>query len=93
MTAIPEQVRAKRRTVIDAALILIVILLITQMWLLTASLESFLAGHHEVALPGMLVSGALSGLCFALYGFVRRINRLPGSAEQPGNPGHPGIRS
>jgi len=37
-------------TAIDGALALIALLLIVQMWLLTATLESYLAGHHEVAL-------------------------------------------
>ena len=42
---------------IDAALLFVVILLITQMWLLTATLESYLAGHIDVALPGLVTSG------------------------------------
>jgi hypothetical protein len=44
---------------IDGSLALIVILLIVQMWWLTASLEAYLSGHHETALPAAIVSGIL----------------------------------
>jgi len=51
--------------------------LATQMWLLTATLESYLAGHTDVALPGMLVSAVLFGACFGLYRFVRSVEKTP----------------
>lgn len=62
-------------TAIDGALSLIAILLIIQMWLLTATLESFLAGHHEGALPAMIVSGVLFLACVALYVFIEGVDR------------------
>jgi len=71
MKAAINRLRERRRRVIDAAMIFVVILLITQMWLLTATLESFLAGHTDVALPGMIVSAVLFLGCYALYRFVR----------------------
>src|SRR5262245_13708129 len=61
-------------TALDGALALIAILLIAQMWLLTATLESFLAGHHEAALPGAIISGLLFLASFGLYIFVDRID-------------------
>ena len=75
MKAAINRVRERRRTVIDAAMIFVVILLITQMWLLTATLEAYLAGHTDVALPGMLVSAVLFAACLALYRFVRSTDR------------------
>jgi Family of unknown function (DUF6755) len=59
----------------DAAIALDAILLIIQMWVLTASLEGYLAGHTGVALPAALVSGALLLGCWLLYLFVIRIDR------------------
>ena len=44
------------------------------MWLLTATLESYLAGHHEVVLPAAIISGVLFLICAALYLFVRRVD-------------------
>ena len=65
----------KGLTALDAALTMIVVLLIVQMWLLTATLESYLAGHHDVVMPGLGVSALLLGACLTLYGFVRRVDR------------------
>jgi hypothetical protein len=59
----------------DGAMSLIVILLIVQIWLLSATLESFLAGDRGAALPGAIVSGVLFLACFGLYLFVERIDR------------------
>jgi len=65
----------KGLTAIDGALTLLGILLIVQMWLLTATLESYLAGHHDVVIPGLAVSAVLVLACLALYAFVRRVDR------------------
>ncbi len=62
-------------TAIDAIAALIVILLVVQIWLLSATLDAYLAGHTETALPGAIVSGLLCAACFAMYGFVRRVDR------------------
>jgi len=62
-------------TAIDAITALIVILLVVQVWLLSATLDTYLAGHTETALAGAIVSGALCTACLALYGFVRRLDR------------------
>jgi hypothetical protein len=67
-------------TAIDGAMALIAILLIVQMWLLTATLESLLAGHDEGVLPAALISGIILAACAGLYAFIRRIDstvRIP----------------
>ena len=71
----PMRPRDRGVTAMDAAIALIAILVIVQMWVLTASLESYLAGHSGVALPAALVSGALMAGCWVLYLFVVRIDR------------------
>jgi hypothetical protein len=71
-----EEAAARRGlTAIDGALGLIVFLLVVQMWLLTATLETFLAGHREAPLPAALVSAALFIAAAALALFVRRVDR------------------
>lgn len=67
--------RTRGLTAIDGAMALMVILLITQVWLLSATLNSFLAGHREVVIPGAIVSGLLFLMCAALYRFVVRLER------------------
>jgi uncharacterized protein DUF6755 len=61
-------------TAIDGAMVLIVVLLIVQVWLLSATLESFLAGHREAAVPGAIISAVLFVACLGLYRFVDRID-------------------
>ena len=62
-------------TAIDGALGMLAILLIVQMWLLTATLEAFLAGHRETTLPAAIVSGVLFAACCGLYLFVHNLDR------------------
>lgn len=68
---------ARRRglTAIDGAIALIAVLLIVQMWLLTAALESYLADFFSAALPAALVSALLFASAFALYLFIERLDR------------------
>jgi hypothetical protein len=61
-------------TAIDGAMALIIVLLIIQIWLLSATLESYLAGHKEAAIPGAIVSGLLFLACLGLYLFVDRVD-------------------
>lgn len=68
--------RRRRRVAIDAAMTMVIVVLMVQMWLLTATLESFLAGHHGVAMPAFLSSAALFGVCTWLYRLVLRIDRM-----------------
>ncbi len=72
MSAKPPQSRGL--TAIDGAMALIVVLLMVQVWLLSATLESFLAGHTGVALPGAIVSGVLFAACLGLYLFVQGVD-------------------
>ena len=60
---------------IDGAMALIVLLVIVQIWLLSAALEALLAGHRETALPAAVFSGVLFLGCVALTVFVWRVDR------------------
>lgn len=71
----PPASQRRGLTAIDGALALIVVLLLVQMWLLTATLESFLAGHREAALPSAIASGLLALACFGLSLFIRGVDR------------------
>lgn len=73
---------ARGLTALDGAISLIAILLIVQMWLLTATLEAYLAGHHSVAVPAAALSGVLFVASFALYRFIEDIDRIARSRER-----------
>ena len=61
-------------TAIAGAMSLIAVLLTVQIWLLSATLESFLAGKRGSALPAAIFSGLMFLICFGLYLFVDRID-------------------
>ena len=76
MKGLSNPARRRRRVAIDAAMVMVILVLMVQMWLLTATLESYLAGHRGVALPGLLLSLGLFGVCAFLYRMVLRIDRV-----------------
>jgi hypothetical protein len=47
---------------IDGAMALIVILLVVQIWLLSATLETFLAGHSGAVIPAAILRPNLRGM-------------------------------
>lgn len=67
--------RDKRIPAVNGALGLIVLLLVVQMWLLTATLEAYLAGHERTAVPGAVLSAILFTACGALDLFIGRVDR------------------
>jgi len=70
--------RSKQRrglVAIDGAMVLIVILLIIQIWLLSATLETFLAGHTGAVLQAAIFSGLVFLGCLALDLFVTRVDQ------------------
>jgi hypothetical protein len=60
---------------IDGAMALIFILLIFQIWLLSATLDTFLAGHTGAVLPAAIFSGLVFLGCLALDLFVTRVDQ------------------
>jgi hypothetical protein len=67
---------------IDGAMSLILILLIVQIWLVSATLNSYLAGYDEAVLPGAIISGLLFLGCLGLYRFVTGVEKRLGSSPQ-----------
>jgi hypothetical protein len=60
---------------IDGAMALIFILLIFQIWLLSATLEAFLAGHTGAVLPAAIFSGLVFLGCLVLDLFVTGVDQ------------------
>jgi predicted Co/Zn/Cd cation transporter (cation efflux family) len=70
-------------TAIAGAMSLIAVLLIVQIWLLSAALESFLAGNRRSALPAAIFSGVMFLICLGLYLFVDRVDSEVRDSENP----------
>ena len=69
--------RSKQRrgfVAIDGAMVLTIILLIIQIWLLSATLETFLAGHTGAVLQAAIFSGLVFLGCLALSLFATRVD-------------------
>lgn len=74
-------------TALDGAIALLAVLLVVQMWLLTAALEAFLAGHAETAGPAAGLSGLLFAGSLGLHRFIASVDRVarrsrPGPTER-----------
>jgi len=60
-------------TIVTGMLVFVLILIVLQLWLLTASVNAYLGGERSIVLPAL---GA-SALCFALNaGLLRYLYRL-----------------
>ena len=73
---VPSETPPQNRglTAIAGAMSLIAVLLIVQIWLLSATLESFLAGNHKSAIPAAVFSGLMFLVSLGLYAFVHRVD-------------------
>ena len=65
----------RRLTALDGIAALLILLLMVQVWLLSATLDAFLAGHNDAALPGAITSGLIFVAAAGLYRFAGRIDR------------------
>ena len=71
-----ERYKQRRGLVaINGAMTLIVIFLVAQVWLLSATLETFLAGHTGAVLPAAIFSGLAFLGCMALNLLVTRVDQ------------------
>jgi hypothetical protein len=59
---------------ITGAMALIVVLLMVQIWLLTATLQAYLSGDHAAALPATIFSAVIFAICIGLYLFIDRLD-------------------
>ena len=66
----------RRITALDGSAALLILLLMVQIWLLSATLDVYLAGHTDAALPGAVCSGFIFASAAGLYWFVHRIDRI-----------------
>ena len=71
---LPPQTRGL--TAIIGAMSLIAVLLMVQVWLLSATLESFLRGNMGTSIPAAIFSGLIFFVCLGLYLFVDRSTQM-----------------
>jgi len=65
----------QKTLIVDAVLCLVALMVVLQLWLLTASMNAYLGGDEQVLIPAALVSGALLGLNLGLLAMLERMQR------------------
>ncbi len=68
----------RRTTAISVLMVFVLVLLLIQLWLLTISMEEFLAGHVQLALPTFLASAGCFGINLWLLRYVNGIDAAAG---------------
>jgi hypothetical protein len=75
--------RDQRVTIINGMLVFVLIVLLLQLWLLTATMHAWLGGDDSIVWPGALVSAAGLALNVGLLTYLQRIERTrTGGARQ-----------
>ena len=66
--------RSQRMTIVNAILLFVVLIVILQLWLLTATMNAYLGGDTGIVLPAALASLACLGLNVGLLWYLYRLD-------------------
>jgi len=67
--------RGQRTPIVQGMLAFVLILVILQLWLLTATMNAYLGGDDAVVMPAAIASAACFGLNVGLLRYLRRLDR------------------
>jgi hypothetical protein len=67
-------VRAQRMTIVNAMLAFVVLIVILQLWLLTATMNAYLGGDSSIVVPAALASLVCLGLNAGLLWYLLRLD-------------------
>ena len=70
--------RDQRTTIISGMLVFVLIVVILQLWLLTATMNAWLGGDESIVWPGLAVSAGGLALNVGLFDHLRRLERTRG---------------
>ena len=70
----PRFVRSQRMTIVNGILVFVVLIVILQLWLLTATMNAYLGGDTGIVLPAALVSLVCLGLSCGLLWYLFRLD-------------------
>lgn len=73
MTPAPRVARAQRLTIVNGILLVVVLIVVLQLWLLTATMNAFLGGEMSTVLPAAVVSLGCFGLNAGLLRYLMRL--------------------
>jgi len=67
--------RAQRTPIVQGMLAFVLILVVLQLWLLTATMNAYLGGDDSIVWPAALASLACFALNAGLLGYLRRLEK------------------
>ena len=67
--------RHQKMTIVFGILSIVAMIVVLQLWLLTATMNAWLGGDDSIVWPGALASAAGLALNVGLLGFLRRMER------------------
>ena len=70
-----RMVRAQRMTIVNAMLAFVVLIVVLQLWLLTATINAYLGGDTGTVVPAAVASLACLGLNIGLLWYLFGLNR------------------
>lgn len=73
MSERPHFARSQRMTIVTGILAFVALIVVLQLWLLTATMNAYLGGDTVVVLPAALASLACLGLNAGLLGYLFRL--------------------
>ena len=65
--------RDQRTTIIYGMLAFVLVIVVLQLWLLTATMEAFLGGNRSIVIPAALASLGCLGLVLGLLRYMRAL--------------------
>ena len=69
-----RKVRAQRMTIVNGMLAFVVMIVVLQLWLLTATMNAYLGGDASVVVPAALTSLGCLGLNAGLLWYLFRLD-------------------
>jgi hypothetical protein len=75
--------REQRTTIVSGMLVFVVIVVILQLWLLTATMNAWLGGDDSIVWPALGVSAGGLALNLGLLRYVRRLERRRANTAAP----------
>ena len=73
--------RDQRMTIVNGMLGFVLIVVVLQLWLLTATMNAWLGSDESIVWPGLAVSAAGLALNVGLLVFLRRLERARGDGR------------
>ena len=71
----PRFVRSQRMTIVNGILTFVIVMVVVQLWLLTATMNAYLGGDTTILIPAALASIACLALNAGLLWYLYRMER------------------